>query len=680
MTQTTVTTGLPSPEPQAAPTARRRWWERLSPTAVGCAVAAALAVWSTRGAWGGGLPAGEDVPAHLVRFDFGISELVAHGRLDGWIPRLYLGYQEFLFQGPGLTWAVAAIRGVTLGMLSNAGGIKVIGVLSFAAVPVAMGFLARSLGLGRVAAGIAAVLALLVSNPVGVGLQGVYLWGLLPNQLGAALFCLTLGALLRIPVDARARWVVLGGVSLAALTITHLISLMILAVLFPLLAVGLGRRLLGRQPLRRLAITGGLAIALAAWWLVPAVAHRDLQGAVDSWTTPTFGDRVDEIVDGRILFRPYTFWLVVAGWVYALTRVRRRPFALVLVVAPIAYLVFAHSVASWWLNEYTAQLANRGLSYAGLLAILPLAALLAGAARLAMRSLRRPAWAGPALVAATLVLACIIVLSPLGPRQSSAREMDDPTEQMRNAAAVLRRVVPDGARFAVRRDFEELRQVNSLQPTARLGHVQPPWWLAYASGRNVLNGFGTEASGTPMLNHEADLFSLGTPPPAEEDFFTSVGVTHVVTMSDALADYRMQSDRFELVWRQSPIAIFAVGPRPDHPDPASQIATEAPATARLRRADPERLWIDVDANRATRADVAVAWSPKWHGTVDGRPVRLDRASSGLIAVRLPAGSSTLELTYEPDTWDRVGVAISALTVVVLLAVGARWWRRRRREA
>jgi uncharacterized membrane protein len=55
-------------------------------------------------------PAGEDVMAHLVRADFGIAELVARGRLDGWFPRFVVGHQTFLFNGPGLTWLMALVR------------------------------------------------------------------------------------------------------------------------------------------------------------------------------------------------------------------------------------------------------------------------------------------------------------------------------------------------------------------------------------------------------------------------------------------------------------------------------------------------------------------------------------------------------------------------------------------
>ncbi len=318
----------------------------------GIVVAVVLALWSTAGAWGSLPPHGEDVMSYLVRADFALPQLVAHGRLDGWFPRFYLGYQEFLFNGPGVTWAMAAARGVTFGLLSDAGALKVAGVLSFAALPVAMAFLARSLGLERLAAGVAAVLSLLVSSQFGPGLQGLYAVGLVSHQLGAPIFCVALGALLRVPRDARRRWVLLGAVSLAALAITHIISVMILAVVFPLLAIGLRRELLSRAALTRFALTGLLAAALAAWWLVPALAHRDLRGPVATWSTPPFGERVGDIVNGRILFRPYTIWIVVAGWVYALFRVRhRRPFAIVLVAVPLVYLVIAHWAASRWPDQ-----------------------------------------------------------------------------------------------------------------------------------------------------------------------------------------------------------------------------------------------------------------------------------------------------------------------------------------
>jgi negative regulator of sigma E activity len=651
---------------------RQRWWERFSPTVVGCVVAVVLALWSTAGARGSRPPHGVDVMSYLVRANFALPHLVAHGRLDGWFPRFYLGYQEFLFNGPGVTWAMGAARGVTLGALSNAGALKVVGVASFAALPVAMAFLARSLGLGRLAAGIAAILSLLVSSEFGPGLQGLYAVGLVSHQLGAPLFCLGLGALLRVPRDTRWRWVLLAAVSLAALAITHLISVMILAAVFPLLAFGLRREHLGRAALTRFALTGVLAAALAAWWLIPVLAHRDLRGEVATWATPPFGDRLDAIVNGRILFRPYTVWIVVAGWIYALVRVRRRPFALVLVVTPLLFLVLAHWAASRWPdNEIAIQLANRGLGYAGLLAVLPVSAGIAAGERFARRRLSRWRGAGPAAVAAAMLVAVAVVVSPFGPDRGSASEFEPPIPQLQHAAAELRRDVPDGARFVTQREYPG--------EVLRTGVLLPPTWLARASGRNSLNGWNLESSSTPEPDLEPDLYLGKRPAATQADVLSRLGVSHVVTTGDPFADALAASDRFELVWREPPIAIFAVRPRPGQPDPAALVATDAPATARFTRADPERLRIRVDASAATPATVAVAWSPKWHGRVDGRPVAVGHTDDGLITVRLPAGSSTLELAYGPDGWDRLGVAVSALTVALLGALGVLALRRRRQS-
>ncbi len=488
----------------------------------GIVVAVVLALWSTAGAWGGLPPHGEDVMSYLVRADFGLPQLVAHGRLDGWFPRYYLGYQEFLFNGAGVVWAMGAARAVTFGALSNTGALKVVGVLAFAALPAAMAFLARSLGLGRLAAGIAAILSLLVSSQFGPGLQGLYAVGLVSHQLGAPLFCLALGALLRVPRDTRWRWVLLAAVSLAGLAITHVISVMILAVVFPLLAFGLRREHLGRAALTRFALAGVLAAALAAWWLIPALVHRDLRGEVATWATPPFGDRIDAIVNGQILFRPYTVWIVIAGWVYGLVRVRRRPFAVVVVATPLVFLVLAHWAASRWPdNEFAMQLANRGLGYAGLLAILPLSAGIAAGARFATRRLSRWRWAGPAAVAAAMLVAVLVVVSPLGPDRGSASELEPPVPQLQHAAAELRRDVPDGARFVTQREYP-----GEVQ---RTGVLLPPTWLARASGRDSLNGWNLESSSTPQPDLEPDLYLGHRPADMQADVLSRLGVSHVVT-------------------------------------------------------------------------------------------------------------------------------------------------------
>jgi hypothetical protein len=44
---------------------------------------------------------------------------------------------------------------------------------------------------------------------------------------------------------------------------------------------------------------------------------------------------------------------------------------------------------------------------------------------------------------------------------------------------------------------------------------------------------------------------------------------------------------------------------------------------------------------------------------------------GLIEIRLPEGRSTVELTYGPDAWDRVGTLGTILTLAALAGWGLR---------
>ncbi len=654
------------------PGVRAASWVRERGIVVGGIVVGGLVAFvSTAGAWGGRPPAGEDVMAHLVRLDFGVAELVNHGRLDGWFPRFYLGYQEFLFNGPGLTWAAALVRAPTLGALSNSGALKVVGIVSLVALPASVAFAARSLGLGRRAAACAAVLALLVSNVFGVGLQGLYVVGLVPHQLAAPLFFVALGALVRLLVDRRARWIVVAGAALAGLLVTHLISVMILAVVFPLCGLAVVRRRPSWGSLRRLAAAALVAGGLAAWWLLPFLAHRDLRGRIATWETPPFGERVGDIVDGQILLRPYTILLVLAGWAYGLYRVRRhRPFALALVLVPPAYLLVAHWAASEYpRNAVAVQLANRGLGYVGILAVLPLAAALAGVARVVAR---RAPFLGPRRAAvldgALLLLAAGLVLSALGPDRDAAGEIAEPVPAMRAAADQLARRVPDGARFATAREYPE--EITST------GVLHPDTWLARESGRDSLNGFNLESSSTPEPALAADRVRTQAPEHVAATL-GRLGVSHVVTTSDRLAQVFARSARFQRVWRAPPITIFALGPAAGQPAPASLLAAEDPVSGELLRVEPERLRIEVTADAATSATVAVAWSPKWRGRLDGDPVHLARSDDGLIEARIPAGTSTLELRYGPDGWDRAGIALTLLTVAGVVAWAIARARRRR---
>ena len=273
------------------------------------------------------------------------------------------------------------VHWLSLGLISAATAFKVVVIGSFLALPLAVAFLARSLGLGRRSAGLAAVLSLCVSSPFGgAGIPGTFDIGLVAHQFGAVPTVLALGGMLRVAVDRRRRWVLVTAAALAAVLVSHAISAIILAVLLAIMLATLpltDRVTTGA--LGRLAATTALAGGLAAFWLVPVAAHRDLHGMLTSWENPPLARRLADILGGQLLFRgSLTVWFLAAGWLFCVVRFKaRRRWALALLACPFAYLWVADAFLRWESNHLVSlQLANRGLGYAGLVAVLPLAALL----------------------------------------------------------------------------------------------------------------------------------------------------------------------------------------------------------------------------------------------------------------------------------------------------------------
>ncbi len=615
-------------------------------------VAVAIAAWVTLPAWGPRPFAGADVVAHVMRVTFGVDQIVARGRLDGWFPGEHLGYQLFLIRGPGLSWFTGLIKAASLGRLSTVAALNVAVISSFVAFPLAVAFLARSSGLGRAASGLAALLSLLVSNPFGNGVEGLFGVGLMENQVGAPYFVLTLGALARVAAGASARWVLGSAVMLAALAVTHTPSAL---VLLPIAAFYLPW-FLKRRPWRvlsRMFLTGTLAAGLAGFWIVPLLAHRDLAGiSAGGWGVLSIGHAVHSIFGGKLLFRPVFAWVVLTAWGFVLLGGRQGATArgaFAGISASVAYLVLGHALYHSFPSMLNNQLALRGLGYAGVMATFPLAMFIIAM----VRPLRTP---GELLA---LVVAASLAIFSAGQLRHLVQPHPDGAPQLREAAGVISRAVPPGARFST-------PQSLYYGPNSVGGAIPgPDRWLAWQSGRNSLSGLTIESSSTPWVDAEAQQLDRRDPEVAA-DTLVRLGVTHVVAPTDALVDRLAASPRFALVWRSSPLGILAVVPLPGKPDPSSLLATAGAAQARLDSAEPEHLRIEAYTETPTTASVAVAWSLKWQGNLNGETYPLGRTDDGLIAVDLPAGPSRLVLEYRNDRWDRLGLSITLVTVAGIL--------------
>lgn len=622
----------------------------LHPYVVGAAALAALGVWLTLPAWGHAPPAGDDIAAHIVRADHAFDNIFSRGRLDGWFSELMTGYQEFLFYGPGFTWLVGLLRALTLGFLSTTGAVKVAGAAGFVATAPAVTFLARGLGLRKSTAVAAGLLALAVNSPFGPGLHSVYVVGLLPHQIAAALFGVAVGASAWTVRSPSRKWPLLAGGAFAVLAVTHVITAGIAAVFVALIVtaqLASGEATAGWW--RRLAAGALVAAGLAAFWALPFLAHQDLQGPITAWRTPTLLERVRDIVTGDLLFPPLLGLLVPVAIVATIGLAAR--FYALLSLLPIVYLAGAHAIFSAASAHAVAiQLPNRGVGYAGYFALLPVAiALDVGVSRAGERL--RPL-ASKGVPAVAVVVAAGGAVGFTWPARDAVAERDKPRDAFAAAATAVRREVTPSGRFAVERDFP--REISIA------GFSHPDLWLAEMSGRRSLNIFNPESSYARAAFASEE---IGRQPVAVlTPKLLRAGVSHVVTIRPA-TEHALERAGYRRVWRRGDFALFET-PLAGRVGPFYATGIDGNVTLAM----PEHVAAGVTLSSAGRVTAAISWSPKWHVFVDGDQVPARPSDDeGLLEFRLPAGRSEVELQFRRDRWDWIGGAVTALTLAGLLA-------------
>ena len=178
---------------------------------------------------------------------------------------------------------------------------------------------------------------------------------------------------------------------------------------------------------------------------------------------------------------------MILAWVIALVRgVLGHRELLVFMAVPALYLTIAYfSLEHPGPGDITLQLANRGLAYMGIIALVPVAALLALAARRIGERAENQA----------LVVVCRSwrFWSPWGSRSRTAKKGSRPSDHAGHSRFLAcRRATPSaGPRW---RPVQPHRDYPA--EIERVGMVEPARWLAWASGVDTLNTFNPETSNT----------------------------------------------------------------------------------------------------------------------------------------------------------------------------------------
>ncbi|MGH2837785.1 MAG: hypothetical protein ACRDJY_05480, partial [Thermoleophilaceae bacterium] len=124
-----------------------------------------------------------------------------------------------------------------------------------------------------------------------------------------------------------------------------------------------------------------------------------------------------------------------------------------------------------------------------------------------------------------------------------------------------------------------------------------------------------------------------------------VGTARVVDDEDAAFDAVLEprfDPRREVIVEEP---ISALAERPLRPGAAG--------SARIVDDEPERVVIEADAGRRALLVLADVHYPGWKAELDGEEVAIERVDYLLRGVAVPAGSHTVEFSYEPVSW-RIG--------------------------
>jgi hypothetical protein len=646
----------------APPTFLVQWW--------GPILACVMSLKILRPAVRDGLPPGSDMPYHFVRSTWAFRDFFANFRLDGWFPAFGVGAQGFLLYGPGAALHYAAVRVVTLGLLSEHATFRLLVFATLLAVPWCVRFMAKSFGLSNLPANMAAVFSLGVSCTFGGGFRGLLSTGLLPHQIALSYWCLALGyfaQLLRIPTTRSA---VRFGICVGMLLITHPTSAWLLVITG--LAIGIVdimRRRRRPQLLAKAGIGAAVAVGLSAMWWMPLTRDSDPRQQLATWGVPSFRANLRNLANGKEAVRPGLALLIILGslWLFIHSvnawRTGRpsKPWRLGLAVGPLLALGFSHWLWNNYPNTVTLLLPVRGIGNWMIVGLLPLSL---GLATLARRvSPNAGGW-----IAVALVLGLVA-----GPgSQLDTKFIKDvvarkPTPQLEDLADQLAIHVPANGRWVMPTDWPQEKQY---------GVDLPQYWLVGASGKPTLNGFGGDA----VTSWDIWVTDHITEKPVTDAavLLQRAGVTHVYAAGEKTGAYFGSAPQlFTKIWDSAPMKLFAVkGPGAAKFGETNLAFSPTSRPLQVLSASPENVSWKVEAGQTEQLTLARGYFTKWHATWNGKSVPVTN-DAGLVSVTVGAEAGTLRLEFQRSIQDYLGPLVTLVTIGALVYLAIRKSRRKK---
>lgn len=648
-----------------------------------------LAAYAVAWGWtalGRGVPGGDDHPGQLYRLIHVITLGPAPWHWNsGW----WAGYPELQYYPPGLFYLGALVHHVALGLLSP-GAIYLGLVWLVFLLPGASSYflLSRVLGSGWLALP-GAFLVLTISAESRSGIEEGLRWGLVAARLGWGL--LPLLALSLLPwLEGTGRPRVRPALLVAAVILAHPAHLP--AALLLVLLAGLCAPGGWRAWWRKVALVLGAGLGIAAFWLLPLVAH--LMVGPPMALPLAWGDASPSALAWGLARRPLLLVLLaanIAGGVSMTLGI--RPPRRLLWLQGLVPALFLVTLADATLGERARLLwlpADRLVDACLLALILGAAAAMAGLVRAGIARYRwNPPWAA-AGIAVVLGLATGVSLAgaPPGSREPSLslwpRPRDWPTSH-----EIIR-----GNRM------EALWDLLGRAPRGRVLFLRSSvplefggdWWRAHShltsltpvvAGREVVGGTFTHPSPVAgffyrgltdgpasltapvrVLAERLDGVSafgreLARLRPEEfSGLAARLRVTAVVALEEDMPSLRfLTSDPdWSVPARVGPFLVFSsAAPRP-----------------LPEKVGPDRYVAFLPSPEGGWASTGIAWSPLWQARTPTGSVATRQGELGLLEVELPKGAGAeLTLHHRPGVAEWTGALVSLVAVAVLLLGGRR---------
>ncbi len=610
------------------------------------------------------LPALDDHPGQLYR----LWHVVTLGPAPwAWNWGWWTGYPELQFYPPGFAYVGALVHVAALGAVTVAGAYQTLVWLAYLA-PAVTAWLAltRAVGNGWLALpGAFIMLTLSLWPALMSGVEGGVRVGMAPARLGWALVPWLAAALAPWSEGAAAVPARLAIPLIAAIVLmhpAHLPAAVVLVGLAALAAPGWPRRMAGAL--------GALAVAalLTAFWTLPLVMRLEHTRAL-AWgglTPRSVGETMlaHPLVLALIVVAVAALWLGRTAYERVLTR---WPWAMAGVVALDAVVLEPRGLA--WLP------ADRVLD--GFWLALVLAAGV-GTGRLLERLVERRGV--PIAAAAAGAVLAAVALSLVG--------RDTLTLWPRAGAwpsyAATERGLRLPALWAALRDAPEGRVlfVRSGVPLV----FGPEWWRPHThvtaltpltTGRAIVNGTFTHPSPIAALVYRGD---AGRGP-----------ITHLVERLDGRALFgrpleQLDAASFNAHARRLGVSVVVAL---DEDLPRLSALADNPLFATRRTEPPFVIWLGppaalphplesgpwrmtLEAEPGGWTPARVAYYPLWRATAAGAPLETRRGAFGDLEIRVPAGTTAIELSYRPGVVEWTGIGLTAVGAIVWLLLG---WRR-----